>query len=187
MKTRHYPAEIMQQYVARFEQLEPMEAMKEADIPMVARDMIWSRKLLPVASTTNPDGPFGAAPIRDQDFSLTWAICPPGTGPGLHTHHKTTETFTCVKGRFEFRWGDNGEDSLVLGPLDTFAVPPGVCRGFRNISDEEGILQVLITGGIHDMQDIAFPPGVADELDSVQAGLADFFRSTGLAFNAGLE
>ena len=62
-----------------------------------------------------------------------------------------------------------------------------VCRGFRNISDEEGILQVLITGGIHDMQDIAFPPGVADELDSVQSGLADFFRSTGLAFNAGLE
>jgi mannose-6-phosphate isomerase-like protein (cupin superfamily) len=177
----------MQQYVARFEQLEPMEAMKDVDIPMVARDMIWSRKLLPVASTINPDGPFGAAPIRDQDFSLTWAICPPGTGPGLHTHHKTTETFTCVKGRFEFRWGDNGEDSLVLGPLDTFAVPPGVCRGFRNISEEEGILQVLITGGIHDMQDIAFPPGVADELDSVQSGLADFFRSTGLAFTAGVE
>ena len=72
-------------------------------------------------------------------------------------------------------------------PLDTFAVPPGVCRGFRNISEEEGILQVLITGGIHDMQDIAFPPGVADELDSVQSGLADFFRSTGLTFNAGLE
>ena len=177
----------MQQYVARFEMLEPMEAMQAADIPSEARDMIWSRQLLPVASQKNPDTPFGAAPIRDQDFSITWAICPPGTGPGLHSHHKTTETFTCVKGRFEFRWGDNGEDSLILGRLDTFAVPPGVCRSFRNISDEEGILQVLITGGIHDMQDIAFPPVVADELDEVQSGLAEFFRSIGLTFDAGVE
>ena len=149
--------------------------------------MIWSRKLLPVASTKNPDSPFATAPIRDQDFSITWAICPPGTGPGLHSHHKTTETFTCMKGRFEFRWGNNGEDSLTLGRLDTFPVPPGVCRSSRNISDEEGILQVLITGGIHDMQDIAFPPVVADELDEVQSGLADFFRSTGLTFDAGVE
>ena len=49
------------------------------------------------------------------------------------------------------------------------------------------MLQVLITGGIHDMQDIAFPPVVADELDEVQSGLADFFRSTGLTFDAGME
>ena len=142
---------------------------------------------LPVASVKNPDTPFGQAPIRDQDFSITWAVCPPGTGPGLHAHHKTTETFTCFKGRFEFRWGDAGEDSIELGPLDTFAVPPGVCRSFRNISDEEGILQVLITGGVHDMQDIAFPPQVATELDSVQPGLSDFFSSTGLSFDAGVD
>ncbi len=70
----------MRQYVARFAKLESMEAMKVADIPMEARDMIWSRKLLPVASTKNPDSPFGTAPIRDQDFSITWAICPPGPG-----------------------------------------------------------------------------------------------------------
>ena len=37
------------------------------------------------------------------------------------------------------------------------------------------------------MQDIAFPPVVADELDEVQSGLADFFRSTGLTFDAGMD
>jgi quercetin dioxygenase-like cupin family protein len=187
MKTKQISATEMSRYVARFENLEPMQAMKDSDIPLNARDMIWSRKLLPVASPRNPDNPFGLAPIRDQDFSITYAVCPPGTGPGLHAHHKTTETFTCMKGRFEFSWGDHGEDSIELGPLDTFAVPPGVCRAFRNISDEEGILQVLITGGIHDMQDIAFPPHVAEELDAVQSGLSEFFSSSGLTFDAGVE
>jgi mannose-6-phosphate isomerase-like protein (cupin superfamily) len=187
LKTVNFTQQEMQKFIARFESLEPMQAMKGSDIPLHARDKIWSRKLLPVVSPKNPDNPFGPAPIRDQDFSITYAVCPPGTGPGLHSHHKTTETFTCMKGRFELSWGDNGEDSVELGLFDTFAVPPGVCRAFTNISDEEGILQVLITGGIHDMQDIAFPPQVARELDDAQAGLSDFFASTGMMFNAGID
>ena len=95
---------------------------------------------------------------------------PPGTGPGLHAHHKTTETFTCLQGRFEFRWGDQGEHSIELDQFDVLAVPAGVCRAFRNISLEQGPLQVLITGGIHDIEDIAFPPAVAEELDGIDAG-----------------
>ncbi|HLF32178.1 MAG TPA: cupin domain-containing protein [Xanthomonadales bacterium] len=186
MKTRQFSNEEMSQYVARFNALEPLEAMKVNDIPLSARDLIWSRKLLPVVSPRNGNTPFGTAPIRDQDFSITYAVCPPGTGPSLHAHHKTTETFTCLQGRFEFRWGDKGEDSLVLDRLDTFAVPPGVCRAFRNIGQEEGILQVLITGGVHDMQDIAFPPQTADELNAVQPGLSEFFGEIGLKFDAGV-
>lgn len=53
-------------------------------------------------------------------------------------------------------WGDEGEHETVLERLDTVSVPPGVCRGFTNVGDRDGILQVLITGGIHNMDDIAF-------------------------------
>ena len=55
-------------------------------------------------------------------------------------------------------------ERLELGLLDTISVPPGVCRAFRNISDEEGILQVVISGGVHDMSDIDFPEAIGDRL-----------------------
>jgi quercetin dioxygenase-like cupin family protein len=38
-------------------------------------------------------------------MTVTLAVCPPGTGPGLHTHHQTCETFTVLPGSFCFTWG----------------------------------------------------------------------------------
>jgi mannose-6-phosphate isomerase-like protein (cupin superfamily) len=169
-------------HVARFATLQPMESMRTHDLPLDVRDKIWSRKLLPAVSPRGLATPFGAAPVRDQDFSITFAVCPPGTGPSLHTHHRTTETFTCLRGRFEFRWGDRGEHATILEPFDLFAVPPLVARAFRNISDEEGVLQVLITGGIHDMQDIAFPAQTAAEIRDVGPGYVETFETMGLRF-----
>lgn len=55
-----------------------------------------------------------------------------------------------------------------------------------NISQEEGILQVLITGGVHDMQDIAFPPQTEDKLNAVQSELSETFAEIGLKFDAGV-
>ena len=78
MKTREILPDEMQRYVARYAQLEPMLAMKDTDIPLEARDKIWSRELLPVASPKGGASPFGAAPVCDQDFSITYARCPPG-------------------------------------------------------------------------------------------------------------
>ena len=64
-------------------------------------------------------------------------------------------------------------------------MPPGVCRAFRNIGDEEGILQVLITGGVHDMTDIDFPPAIADKLSDFGDGVLQQFEQRGLTFTAG--
>ncbi|MCZ6453181.1 MAG: hypothetical protein O6909_02965, partial [Alphaproteobacteria bacterium] len=69
--------------------------------------------------------------------------------------------------------------------LDTISVPPGVCRAFRNISDEEGVLQVLITGGVHDMGDIDFPAAIADRLETFGDGVLQQFEDRGFTFTAG--
>ncbi len=66
-------------------------------------------------------------------------------------------------------------------------VPPGVCRGFRNISDEEGILQVIISGGVHDLNDIDFAVKAAEQIEAIKPGLVKEFEKTGLTFTAGAE
>ena len=78
-----------------------------------------------------------------------------------------------LKGRFEVYWNDDGGERVELEPFDTISVPPGVCRGFRNIADVEGILQVIISGGVHDLNDIDFALKVAQEIEAIQPGLVE--------------
>jgi quercetin dioxygenase-like cupin family protein len=118
-------------------------------------------------------------------MTMTLAVCPPGQGPGLHSHRQTYETFTVMKGSFEVRWNDDGSGRAVLGLYDTVSFPPGVCRSFRNVGDAEGILQVIITGGVHDMSDIDFSAKAREEIEAVRPGLAAEFEKTGFTFTAG--
>jgi hypothetical protein len=90
-----------------------------------------------------------------------------------------------MKGRFEVRWNDDGSGRAVLELYDTVSFPPGVCRAFRNIGEEEGILQVIITGGVHDMTDIDFSEKAKAEIEAVRAGLAAEFEKVGFTFTAG--
>lgn len=171
--------------IARFKALDVIEAQKGHDLPQPVADLIWSRRLLPVIARADAvDGPFGTkAPIIGAgDMSITYAVCPPGTGPTLHAHRHTYETFTVMRGRFTFSVGDNAEESVTLEPCDTFSVPPGICRAFRNVSEEEGVLQVIITGGIHDRNDIVFPRKTADEITIHGPEHLEYFKSQGLIF-----
>ena len=188
MKTITVSPEEMESRIARFHNLKPILAMQNDKIPLAARDYIYARRLLPVISSKGGEGPFGPAPIAEADgYSITLAVCAPNQGPGLHAHHETHEIFTCLKGVFKIQWGDDGEYETVLNQFDTVSVPPGVCRSFTNIGDDEGCLQVLITGGVHDMQDIAFPPSVAEQIDRTGPGVLEEIKKTGLAFDAGTE
>jgi hypothetical protein len=63
-------------------------------------------------------------------------------------------------------------------------VPPGVCRAFRNIGDGEGVLQVLITGGVHDMQDIDFARQIGDRLAAIDPAARTYFEKVGFTFTA---
>lgn len=170
--------------VARFDELSPMEAQKHNPVPQDVADLIWSRKLMPVISLKEGETPFGrAAPIEGAaGITLTYAVCPPGTGPSLHRHFATFETFTVMKGRFAFRLGEHGERCVELGPFDVISVEPGAYRAFRNVSEEEGVVQVIISGGVHDMNDIDFPKATADEIRARGEQYLDYFKKTGLKF-----
>lgn len=190
MKTIDISPSEMARRVARYAELDPLEVQKNTNLPQEAADIVWARKLLSVVGLEkDAETPINsAAPIKGAaGITITLAQCPPGTGPSLHAHQQTFETFTVMKGRFEIYWNDTGENRLELNLYDTISVPPGVCRGFTNISDEEGLLQVIISGGVHDMNDIDFATVCGDRIDAIRPGLKQEFEKTGLTFTAGKE
>lgn len=169
--------------IGRFDELKSWTVQTNDALPQEARDLIYARRLVTVAAPAGVQGPFrNPAVITVDNFSLTFAVCPPGQGPGLHTHLRTTETFTCVRGRFRVYWGENGEHETMLDELDTVSVPPGITRGFQNVGEADGILQVLITGGVHDMDDIAIPPSVVQALKAFGPEVFEEVVKTGVHF-----
>ena len=187
MKTIRIEKAAMRKRIARFRELKPLPIQQSA-IPLAARDVVYARKLLSVIGLEQDAAtPINAeAPIRGAaGMTMTLAVCPPGQGPGLHAHRQTYETFTVLKGRFEVTWNDDGSEREVLELFDTVSFPPGVCRAFRNIGEGEGILQVIITGGVHDMKDIDFSRAARQSIESVGAGLSREFEKAGFTFTAG--
>jgi uncharacterized RmlC-like cupin family protein len=170
--------------VARFDALAPIAAQTDAEIPQSALDLIYARRLLPVIGREGTDTAIAAgAPVRGAGgITITYALCPPGQGPGLHAHRATFETFTVLKGEFEIRWGDEGEQQVTLGLYDVISVPPGYSRAFRNISDEEGMLQVVISGGVHDAHDVVIPPVIARALQQESPRLHEKMAASGITF-----
>jgi quercetin dioxygenase-like cupin family protein len=184
MKTIRISREEMERRIARFDRLKPLP-IQNASMPEKARDVVYSRKLLSVIGLETSTPINAEAPIRGAaGMTITLAVCPPGQGPGLHAHRRTYETFTVLAGEFEVTWNDDGGESATLRLFDTISFPPGVCRAFRNIGKAEGILQVVITGGVHDMTDIAFSPKARQEIEAVQPGLAAEFEKVGFTFDA---
>ena len=186
MKTIRVSEKEMQKRIARFRELKPLPT-QSSEIPLAARDVVYARKLLSVIGLEEAGTPINSgAPIRGAaGMTMTLAVCPPGQGPGLHAHRRTYETFTVLKGRFEVSWNDDGSAREVLELFDTLSFPPGVCRAFRNIGAEEGILQVVITGGVHDMSDIDFSQDARQRIDAVQPDLSREFEKAGFTFSAG--
>jgi quercetin dioxygenase-like cupin family protein len=185
MKTIRMTQDEMRKRIARFHSLKPLP-IQNPSIPEGARDVVYARKLLSVIGLETKTPINAEAPITGAaGMTMTLAVCPPGQGPGLHSHRQTYETFTVMKGRFEVRWNDDGAERAVLELYDTISFPPGVCRAFRNIGEEEGILQVIITGGVHDMTDIDFSAKARDEIEAVRPGIAVEFEKAGFTFTAG--
>ncbi len=187
MKTATLTDAQMARRISRFKELKPLP-IQDAAIPEAARDVVYARKLLSVIGLADgPGTPINAgAPIQGAaGLTMTLAVCPPGQGPGLHNHVNTYETFTVLKGRFEVTWNADGSGRTVLEAFDTISVPPGVCRAFRNIGDDEGVLQVLITGGVHDMNDIAFTARARRDIEAVGQGFVEQFEAVGFRFDAG--
>lgn len=147
MKTVVITPEEMNRRTVRFKALESYQHQQEklAGIPAAVLEKIAAHRVYPMMIPASYSGRSAQAPLKGADgLALTIAECPPGDGPALHCHERTIENFLCLNGRFKISWGDRGEHSLILEPLDLCSMPPGVNRCFTNISDETARLLVMI-------------------------------------------
>ena len=194
MKTIDLTPEEMARYISRFDDLIANKARTSDKIPPAARETMTARSTKTViANVSATDTPWGSGgdegPIPGPpNFAVVIAECEPGNGPGLHSHQNTIETFTCIKGLFRIEWGDNGQNSMELGLYDTISVPAGVMRRFENISDEMGLLYVILQGGDRGLRDVEFAPSVGESLrERFGAEVVCELESIGYSFTAGLH
>lgn len=170
MRSKSLTPEEMDFRVARFKKLETYQRQnfETHNIPPGAVEKVAARRVYPVMAPPDYQGRSAGAPVKGpRGLIVSIAECEPGNGPGLHRHLNTVENFLCLSGRFEIAWGDQGEHTLVLEPLDLVSVPVGENRSFRNISNELGRLLVMIVPQTDEQVDpVLFAPSLAKEIES---------------------
>jgi quercetin dioxygenase-like cupin family protein len=76
----------------------------------------------------------GAAETGGELLEIDLFLTADGHVPAAHVHPFQEERFTVVRGRMKFRAGLR---TVVAGPGQTVAVPPGTIHRFQNAGDEE--------------------------------------------------
>lgn len=101
-------------------------------------------------ASENPD--FRPALTSPHRFQIGMVMAPPDNGPAYHTHDYI-EAFMPVSGQWRFYWGNDPdgepEGEAVVGPLDWISLPPGLWRGFENISDQDAWIVAVLEN--HDL------------------------------------
>jgi mannose-6-phosphate isomerase-like protein (cupin superfamily) len=93
-----------------------------------------------IGDTASENPAYAPAVTSPHDFQLGMAMCPPGQGPGYHTHDYI-EAFFVLRSTFRFHYGhDENEpsDFVDVGPWDLITLPPQLWRSFENVGDEDG-------------------------------------------------
>jgi quercetin dioxygenase-like cupin family protein len=133
--------EVVRTRVARYQDLKAFpESFVDTVIPRYERDLFSI-----IGKNVFEDPEMQPAIQVHHPFSLSMIRVDPGKGAGLHAH-STEEVFMPIDGKLTVFWGDDGEDEIELGPMDTVSVPIGVMRGFRNADDKQ-IHVIAIVGG----------------------------------------
>jgi len=159
--------EEMKSRIARFRELKPRASHWEKDlgIPADVLRMFNPKANYVLMAPADMPGRLSPSPaIVDGDkgvIRIGIALAEAGDGPGLHVHWKTTETFMALSGRWMIRWGDEGQEHIVLDPFDMISVPPRVTRQFINVSDQDAHLLVIIQGRKEDFNDVGRLPQAA--------------------------
>ena len=170
MTTKTLTPQQMETRTARFNKLQTYQRqnLDAHNIPPGAVEKVTARRVYPVMAPSDYQGRSAGAPVKGpRGLIVSIAECEPGNGPGLHRHLNTCENFFCLSGRFEIAWGDEGENKLVLEPLDLISVPRGENRRFLNISNEVGRLLVMIVPETGEQTDpISYAPSLAREIES---------------------
>jgi uncharacterized RmlC-like cupin family protein len=191
MKTITVSPDEMARRTARFGQLESYQQQHEQSggIPVEAFAQIAANRIYPVLAPAAYQGRAAQAAVKGAPgLVITIAECPPGDGAGLHAHEQSVENFFCLNGRFEIAWGDDGRDSVILEPLDFISIPAGVCRSFKNVSNETARLLVIIQITTHEQADrVHHSPHVgADIARKFGAETVEALGKIGFKFDAGV-
>lgn len=192
MKTVNVSPEEMNARLVRSKDMNSYQTQLQASngIPAAVMEKLAAKKVFPILVPEGFQGRNAGAPLKIQkNLIVALAECPPGDGPGLHSHIQTTENFFCVSGRFEISWGDAGENSLVMDTNDFLSVPKGVCRTFKNIGSETARMLAIIQLTDEEQSDpSAFAPSVGEEVAAEYgAPVLEKLRGIGIRFNAGVE
>lgn len=186
--------EEMKKRIARFNEVVPVKKkhLEDKGIPPEVLEMIMAKTTRNMMSPGPLPGQLSPAPaVEGGDagvFRLGIATCPPGQGPGLHVHYNTHETFMALSGRWEIQWGDKGEESIMLEPLDLIAMPPKVTRRFINRSDVEANLMVIIQGQREEFDDVDRVPETAAAIaERYGEGMLEKMKSLGWKFGIGVS
>ncbi|HEY9280832.1 MAG TPA: cupin domain-containing protein [Eoetvoesiella sp.] len=147
----------MSKRVARFAELKgASDGLPDMAHPEGLRTLINVIGFAAPDADKNVHSPVGSAasaaaaiPIN-EGFNLGFARAKPGCGAFAHVHD-TNETFMPLTGQWRFFFNEGEEQGHVdLGPYDVISMPPGVARGFTNITqgdpEAESLLLYVIAG-----------------------------------------
>ena len=188
MKTVEVTPEEMNARVARYADLVPYGNQHTESIDPEVFGQLTAKRVLSIMAPHNYTGRSARAPIKSLPGAvISIAETPPGNAPALHAHDTAVENFFVINGRYRILWGDEGENSLELGPLDFISIPPRVNRTFLNITDETARLLAIIQPLGEDQQDrVAFATSVAPKIAGEYGeATLEALKAIGFHFDAG--
>lgn len=171
MPTLNPTPEEMEIRIVRAKLIQPKKRRMEASggIPAKALEAIAADSIYLYMAPGEGVGASSQNPgiVGFPGLTVNLCRCPVGQGPDLHSHARTLETFMCLKGQFEVRWGDDGQFSTLLDEHDMISMPLNVMRAFRNTGQTpEAILLVLIQGAAGDMAaDVQYAPATGERIE----------------------
>lgn len=171
MPTLNPSLEDMQERIVRAKTIQPKKRRFAASggIPASAMESIAADSIYLYMAPGEGVGASSQNPgiVGFPGLTVNLCRCPVGQGPDLHSHARTLETFMCLKGQFEVRWGDDGQFKTVLDEHDMISIPPNVMRAFSNTGQTpEAVLLVLIQGEAKDMAaDVQYAPATGERIE----------------------
>lgn len=130
--------------ISRDEMLERIARFADqAPDPTAFPDLNDQARKRDVVYMISPGETAGPAAISQQhNFHMAILTLRKGVRPVTHAH-PYNEVFMPIDSTFTFHWGNDGEESVTLKPLDVISIPAGVFRTFENLEDKPGHVMAI--------------------------------------------
>ncbi|SDP18538.1 hypothetical protein [Halobacillus aidingensis] len=153
--------EMEKNWIVRFDEL------KSKSIPLMFIDSIipghQRLNYALIGDTASENDKYSPEITEPHGFQIGMVKAPPGNGPAFHSHDYI-EAFVPLTGKWRFYWGDSPEEiegETIIDQWDMISLPPGLWRGFENISEEDAwCFAVLEQHKVYDGKDPYWAPEI---------------------------